>query len=279
MYETLVNIESVMHPITPQAFDFDLEKRKAIKRLHKWEKENYAATGYRNTPIVNWIRRDVFRDGNTPIVIFCGRQRSGKTAFAMYVAFCIHPEKFEFCMVVDTIEAFAEAMNKYTNTVIILDEATASLFVYDWHSFMHKVFSIIQDSQAYRHNIVFIVLPQVKKLGKLHIDDADAIIEMRKKRGFNPDTGKWEKQFFYKYLIQHKQYSELKRRDPIVQQIRTLCGPVPLPPSHIWKPYIDTAQAEYKQKILSDQLALIMNKSGLTSNAPKIVTGPLVIPA
>lgn len=212
----------------------------------------------KSTAFVNWLKKDI-RNGNTPIVVVCGRQRSGKTAFAMRTAWEVFPDKFKYENVVDSIETFALAMKKNRHNIIILDEASASLFVYDWNSYLHRVFSIIQDSQAYRHNVVMLVLPRVTKLDNLTKFDIDAIVEMKKVKFFDIVEQKKSVKYAYKFLIHHKQYSSFRVRNPIVEMIGEFVG-VPLPPDYLWLPYISKDQQQFKEKLLDEQLDLISRK-------------------
>lgn len=215
----------------------------------------------KTTPIVSWIKRDL-RAGNTPVIVFCGRPRSGKTAFAMRIMYEVLGRKFAYDNVVDSVEKFAARMKANRNNGIILDEASGSLYVYDWSSYLHRVFSIIQDSQAYRHNMVFIILPRVSKLDNVTKFDVDAIIEMKKMKVFDPLEGRVVKVFAYKYLKQIKKYSDFKNKEPILVNCGEYYG-VPLPPPNLWEPYISKDQKAFKEKILDEQLELIARKAGV----------------
>lgn len=214
---------------------------------------------HQTTAIVNWLKRDI-KNENTPIIGFCGRPRSGKTLFAMRCAWEIYPDKFSFENVVNTVEDFAKLMKKLKHSIIILDEASTSLYVYDWNSYLHKVFQIINDSQAFRHNVVFIICPSLGKLDSLTKQDFDCIVEMRKTKGYDPFDRKFKKIHTYKYWIQHKQYSRMAKWKPMMSFIGEFAG-VPLPPDHILKPYMAQGQNEFKEKILDQQLDLIIKKS------------------
>lgn len=207
------------------------------------------------TPFVNWVKREI-RNGNTPIVVFCGRQRSGKTATAMRFAYEIYPDKFTYENVCGDVETFARRFQETDHNIIILDEASDSLYVYGWADMFQKVFSVINDTQAYKHNIVFIILPQVHKLGKLHRYDVDAIIKTTKRKNF--ETGKQE--VFYKYKIHLKQYDDLSMKPPRVMTILDWCGAVPLPPEHLWKPYIEKGQKEFKDKLMKKNMDAMFKK-------------------
>lgn len=222
------------------------------------------------TAIVNWLKRDI-KNNNTPLLIFCGRQRSGKTAFAMRVAWEVYGDKFSFDNVVNTIEDFAKLMKTKKNTCIILDEATVSLYVYDWNSFLHKIFTIIQDSQAYKHNMVIVVLPMVSHLTSQQKEMADAVVEMKKIKVWDDKQHKFVAKYFYKYMKQHQQYSNMNKRKIFMSTIVETCGPVPLPPDHIWLPYLQKGQSEFKENILDEQLAEIAKRK-----TAKIKTKPVI---
>lgn len=197
-----------------------------------------------STPLVNWLRREI-RHNNSPIVLFTGRPRSGKTFFAMRCAHEIYPKKFDFTHVVKDIKEFAELFKKLNHDVVILDEASSSLYVYDWNSIYQRVFSIINDTQAYKHIIVFIILPQAIELGKLQRYKVDAVVETRR---FGKDK------VFYKYLIHMKRYSDLSMKPPLLRLIAENIGPVPPPPEFITKPYLEQQQTQFKTSILDAQI-------------------------
>ena len=212
-----------------------------------------------STAVVNWLRRDI-QNGNTPTVAFCGRQRGGKTAFAMRCAYELYPNSFDSMHMVNSIEEFAKAMLKFTHSVIVLDEASVSLYIYDWASFYHKIFSIIQDTQAFKHNTVFIVAPYLYALGKLHKYSVDAIITLSKKKVLNETNGRIEKLHAYKFKIHHKQYDNFEVKKVITTFVGEFVG-IPLPPPEIWGPYISKGQQEFKEKILNAQLEEISRRT------------------
>jgi hypothetical protein len=238
-------IERVLMEYNDQILDYEYEE----------EMRDYSVG--KNTPFVNWLRREI-RNGNTPIVVFCGRQRSGKTATAMRFAHEIYPDKFTFDNVTSDVERFAEMYEKFDHNIIILDEASDSLYVYDWNSLFQKVFSTINDTQAYKQNIVFLILPMVHKLGKIHRYDVDAIIMTRKMRNYTTK----QPEIFYKYQIHMKNYNDLTMRPPRVMTILDWCGPVPLPPEHLWKTYLTEGQKQFKDKIMQKNLQAMMKKRG-----------------
>lgn len=203
-----------------------------------------------STPLVNWLRREI-KHNNSPIVLFTGRPRSGKTFFAMRVAHEVYPNKFDFTHVVKDIKEFAQLFKKLNHDIIILDEASSSLYVYDWNSIYQRVFSIINDTQAYKYNIVFIILPQAIELGKLQRYKVDAVVETHR---FGKDK------VFYKYLIHLKRYSDLSMRPPLLKLIAENIGPVPQPPEHIVKPYLELQQKQFKEDILQTQIEAMDKK-------------------
>jgi len=211
------------------------------------------------TPIVNRLLKDI-KNGDTPMVIICGERRTGKTAFAMRIGYEVYGEKFKYANVVDTIEKFAQAVKNNRFNIIILDEASSALYIHDWSSYLHKVFNIIQDSQAYRHLIVFVLLPGVYKLDNMTKWDVNYILEMEKSSIWDDNLGRFRKCHNYKYLVHIKQYSSFKRREPMLKYVGKFWD-VPLPPPYLWEPYISTGQTEFKEKILDEQLDIILKKN------------------
>jgi len=220
-----------------------------------------------STPLVNWLRREI-KHKNSPIVLFTGRPRSGKTFFAMRCAWELYPDKFDFTHVVKDIKEFAELFKKLDNDIIILDEASSSLYVYDWNSIYQRVFSIINDTQAYKHILVFIILPQAIELGKLQRYKVDAVVETHR---FGNDK------VFYKYLIHMKRYSDLSMRPPILKLIAENIGPIPSPPDHIVKPYLEQQQTQFKSSILEAQITAMNKKFNPQVQRPQY--GKLLTPS
>lgn len=222
-------------------------------------------------PLIRWLRKEK-KNGFAPIVVFCGRQRSGKSLFAFTTAHELYPKTFKFeTHVVKDVEEFVKAYDKYDNDVIVLDEASDALYLYDWSSKFQKVFSIINDSQAYKMNTVFIVLPMVHKLGKLHRHDIDAVVEVTRRKAYNDVKQRWEKAVFYKYQKVMKRHNDLAMKPPRVINIVENCGPVPLPPKHILEPYMAIGQSEFKKEIMKKQLNQILGKPKIQKPAPVLL--------
>lgn len=199
------------------------------------------------TPIVKWLRKQI-RNRKTPIVVFCGETRSGKTMFSMRVAWELYPRKFSFSKnVAGSIEKWFELYDKTDHNVIILDEASVSLYLYDWSNILQKVFTHVTNTQAYKHNIVFLVLPQVSELGKVFRYKPNAIVEVNR----------YGQRVYYKYFIVHKNYSNLNFGQ-IKQSFIGEFGAVPLPPDDIVKDYLENGQQSFKEEIMARQRKTVL---------------------
>src|SRR4030066_134127 len=76
--------------------------------------------------------------GFSPIILFVGRQRVGKTALALKIAYEVN-HKFDIKKhMTYKIEDFAEAYDKYNNEVLILDEAGGPLDPYEHASITQR---------------------------------------------------------------------------------------------------------------------------------------------
>jgi len=98
------------------------------------------------------------KNGFSPILLFTGKQRMGKTSLAMATAEAIDPGWDPATNMMFKIEDFADAYDKLNNQILILDEAGISLDPYEHASITQRVYSHIVQTQAYKQNIVFLVL-------------------------------------------------------------------------------------------------------------------------
>lgn len=210
--------------------------------------QNWEAKRKKTTAFVKWLKRQI-KQNKTPIVVFVGETRSGKTAFAMRSAWEVYPDKFSFKNVAGTVEEWFEIYDNTDHNIIILDEASVALFVYDWNSPLQKVFSHVTSTQAYKYNIVFLILPQVQMLAKLFKHLPVAVVEMKR----------YGENVFYKFMVVHKRYSDMNSNKIFMTHVGDF-GPVPLPPPHVWDPYITKGQGEFKERIAQNMRDLIKNR-------------------
>lgn len=188
------------------------------------------------------------KKGHSPLIIVCGATRTGKTSLALKLASIIDPtfnvEKQMFFKIQD----FAQALSVSNNKCLILDEAGVTLDPLEFQSVQQKVYNHLIQTQAFRVNCVFLVLPMARGIGKMHRDYVNAVLEVFARGCYK----------LYKTSIWH---SDLSYKPPRLTHLETVIG-VPLPPEHIWKPYQEFGQAAYKNTILDIQMAILEKKYG-----------------
>lgn len=213
----------------------------------------------------NQIKRKLY-----PVILVVGRQRTGKTFFALWLAEQIammRREKFDiesdmFFSIEDMALRYKEARKK----ALILDEASVSLLALESNSIHQRVFTKIMDSQAYLENILIICLPSASSMGKYHIQQITALVEMRG-RGY------------YSFFGIVKRYSDLTRKPPFAFEIETLSG-IPLPSAPTVKRYLELGQTVFKQDILDAQIEIFAEKRMLKAERkiPKRIPLKVKIP-
>lgn len=202
--------------------------------------------------------RNQLKWGYSPIVLFVGRQRSGKTALALKIASEIDPDFNISEQMTFRIEDFLKIYDKYSKKIIILDEAGVPLDPYEHASITQRVYTHVIQTQAYKQNILFLVLPKASGIGKRHAQYTDALVVVR-------GRGKYS---FYKTLHWAGDFSQ---KPPKLFLLEIVNG-VPLPPKGIWEHYMKAGQDEYKKEILDMQvLALTAANKRKSSTEPKNV--------
>lgn len=181
--------------------------------------------------------------GFSPIILFTGKQRTGKTALAMRMAYELNKDWDPKKYMTFKIEEFAEAYDTYNKQILILDEAGVPLDPYEHASITQRVYTHIIQTQAYKSNIVFLVLPFASEIGKQHRKHINAIVEVL-----------WRG--IYKLYRTRNWYSDMSNKPPRLEVIETVRD-VPLPPPHIWEWYIGAGQKEYKESIMQMQRAIL----------------------
>lgn len=187
--------------------------------------------------LIQYLRNQLKR-GFSPVCLVVGRQRTGKTWLAMKIAHTLDPSWTGELMTFK-IENFVDIYNKYNKKVIILDEAGVTLDPYEHATIQQRVYNHIIQTQAYKQNIVFLVLPFASEIGKQHRKHVDLIIEVLG-RGV------------YKLYRTRSWRSDLSQKPPRLETIEIVSGVDP-PPKHIIDWYMSEGQKIYKESILAMQ--------------------------
>lgn len=111
------------------------------------------------------------KNGFSPIIMICGEQRIGKSAYALHIcnnfSQFMYEEDFNFkkYSFYDT-ERVIEEMENMNKRVILIDEGGESLDYLDWYERIAKAMRSMINTQAFRGNLYVIINPFVVEILK-----------------------------------------------------------------------------------------------------------------
>lgn len=208
------------------------------------------------TLVLRYLRNQI-KKGYSPIVLIVGRQRTGKTAMAMRLAYDLD-NTWTTDLMTFKIEEFLELYNRHEKKILILDEASVSLDPYEHMMISQRVYRHVIDTQAYKQNIIFLVLPFARGIGRTHRDYVNLIINV-KARGF------------YVAKAVFSQHDDLSFKPPYAWILEEVYN-VPLPPGHLWQPYLQKGQKNYKEGIMELQMSILNRKKRNSIQEERITT-------
>lgn len=189
---------------------------------------------------VNRVRR-----GFAPIILVVGKQRMGKTCTALSLAYELDPDYDPDKQMFFEVVTFAKAVNKYRKKILILDEAGIELDTYRYSDVRQRCFSHIVQSQAYRQNTLFLVLPHSSDLARCHRKYVDALLVIPNRASY----------IMYRPSIQYFNMNDI---DIFTKKIEWVID-LPLPPEHIYNKYKSKYESQIKQGILDMELEKLDN--------------------
>jgi hypothetical protein len=197
---------------------------------------------------------DQLLKGYSPIVLVCGRQRAGKSSFALMVAIIIHwifyrknypIKEYVYFNAFD----FIKKTISVTKKIVIIDEATKDLAKTEWYSIINQVVAKIIETQAYLTNIYIIVMPHASRLAPQHKIYIDLKIVM-KYRGVA------------KIFFLDKDYGELSGDIKRIVKNRWFgIWQLPKPPKRFWDLY-DKYSKERKREIAQEEIGRVKENIG-----------------
>lgn len=190
------------------------------------------------------------RRGYAPIVLFVGRQRSGKTAAALTYAYEFDKDFDVDKQMIFNIADFIEAVWKFNKKVIILDEVGTYLDPTMHLQLQQRAYAHIIQSQAYKQNIIFLVTPHAHDFGKYHRKDVDSIVRI---------VGRNKNGAIAKISAVYTDYADLNEIKMWRKEMEIVSN-IPLPPKHIWDAYINKYQSQQKEEILERERLKVMVK-------------------
>jgi hypothetical protein len=106
----------------------------------------------------------------SPIILICGRPRSGKSMFAIFLANAISSMLYYEWFNMDELYFYPkDLLRNITNTgyqIMVLDEAGSSLNKREWHKDFTFSFDKILQTQGFLNNVYIFVLPFASDLVK-----------------------------------------------------------------------------------------------------------------
>jgi len=114
-----------------------------------------------------------FKKGYSPIIVFTGEMRCGKTtkAFmtACWLSWLIWGKRWNWeDQVITSLKQFVKKIDTKKEEIIFLDEVQGFLNAKEWYSQKNIIFNKIMQSQAYKHMIFILVLPYARGMAKDH---------------------------------------------------------------------------------------------------------------
>jgi len=187
-----------------------------------------------------------------PIVLVCGKQRIGKSSFALVLADVltwffhdryIQVDKYVFF----DARKFLQTGVTVRKRVMIIDEASKDLSKSEWYTLLNQVVTKIIETQGDLNNIYIIVLPHASRLATQHKIYVDMKIVM-KRRG----QGK----VFYMKKNYGELSSEIKK---ITRQVFIGLESLPKPDAELWEGY-EKFSEKSKRELAQEELATLIKK-------------------
>lgn len=126
-----------------------------------------------NTPcaIKNVVKN--YKNGYSPILLFCGRMRVGKTTkayvTAQWLSHLIFGHKWDWRNnTIVTMKQLVEKMDSPKPEILLMDEVQRILGKKDLWKAESRLFDTLITSQAYKHYIIILILPKARNLGTDH---------------------------------------------------------------------------------------------------------------
>ncbi len=130
----------------------------------------------------------------TLIVLIQGSTQTGKSTVLKAVCDTLYsyrygvdwPHKLRCARSFDEL---IDYVDKYDNEILAIEEASFYLSSDEWQNIQNRLFSQINFTQAYKHNLIFLVLPHSKGIAKAHRRMIDMGLTVKKKiEGPRPAT-------------------------------------------------------------------------------------------
>ncbi len=191
----------------------------------------------------------------SPVVLVVGRQRMGKTTTALTLGYEMEGDEFDpRGQLVNSVKEFGHAWKRYNNKVIVYDEVGQELDPFRAMNNLNRVFSHIVQTQAYKRNVLFVILPHATDVVKGHRKYVNAVVHIVGRGSYK----------LYAVYSWHADMNDSKLRMTLIEHVTK----VPLPPKHILSYYKNEREKDMKDKILDRELASLEPKPPKTLGRP-----------
>lgn len=187
-----------------------------------------------------------------PILLVCGKQRIGKSNYALSLASVLswilndeeyNVDKYVYFNALEFMKKFITERRK----IFIIDEASKDLSKSDWYTTLNQVLSKIIETQADLHNIFIIVLPHASRLATQHKIYVNMKIVM---------TARGKAEWIYMKQKYGELSSDIKK---IVKNIWCKKWELPLAPLHLIRNY-EALATKRKREIASEEVGSLRAK-------------------
>lgn len=100
----------------------------------------------------------------TYVVLVQGPMQTGKSLFTWYLMNCLSKRRFnepwdfkKYCA--RNLDEFIDLIDKYNGRLLVYEEASKDISIDRFYDDLNHFFNIIMQTQAYKHNLIFMVFP------------------------------------------------------------------------------------------------------------------------
>lgn len=141
-----------------------------------------------------------YKNGYSPIVLVCGKMRDGKTSktfiFAQWLSWLLFKKAWDWKKnTIITMDQFTQSLASNESGIFVIDECQRIFGKKLWWSKDSILFDTLLTSQAYKHYIIFLILPRASALGTDHAYNVNYVIPIHHKTLCQPyrvDSNEWD---------------------------------------------------------------------------------------
>jgi hypothetical protein len=132
-------------------------------------------------PLVLDLIAQRFNNGYSPVVLFCGKMRVGKTTkaylFAHWLSKLVFNRKWEYKKnTIVSMEQFVSKLANNESEVLLIDECQRIFGKKLWYTKDSILFDTLLTSQAYKHYIILLILPTASNIGTDHAINVNYVV-------------------------------------------------------------------------------------------------------